>query len=98
LCLDEFPFAKNIIALDVYQAAPDIHVSDLIKSWVRAHLFLLLPPFGACSPVLCRVLPTDTSGKVSANRLPENEKLSGKPSGVLNPADFLFPSVFPTAQ
>ena len=93
LCSDEFPFVRNKIALEVHQITLDIHVTDLTKFWVRAHHFCFFLRRG-CFPVVHRILPKTPLGKVSANRLPENEKLSGKSSKVINPADSLPPPDF----
>ena len=44
---DEFPSVWNKIALEIYRASPDFPISDLAKSWVRAHHFASHPSRGS---------------------------------------------------
>jgi len=53
---DEFPFVWNKIALEIHRATLDIHITDLVKSWVRAHHFCFLS-YPGLLPVVYQILP-----------------------------------------
>ena len=78
-----------------YQVTPDFLISDLVKSWVRAHHYFCFLFIRVVYP-LAEHSFVRPAKKLSANQIKKNEELLGKPSKFYYLVHI--PAVFPTFQ